>query len=399
MSETQTITIACKLKVDSKVAKEIDETLSTFAVACDWINQNTPVKLINRTAMQSLVYQDVRAKFGLSANLAIQAIRRVCANRKTAQQKGRKVKDFSPTSISYDARIFSFREDDWTVSIKLLHFRHRFELLIGNYQRGILKETESNSATLVKRKNGHYYIHINIDKPTCEPRETDDVIGVDLGRTDIASTSEGESWSGKSITQKRNHYAKMRAVLQRKATKGTRTIRRRCRQLLARLSGREKRFQSWLNHCISRKLVNNAVVNKKVIAIEDLTGIRERTNKKPRSKKDKRLGNNWAFYQLRQYLTYKCLLAGVKLILVNPAYTSLTCHKCLVIGERKGKKFSCSNCGNKCDADYNGSKNIAALGSLINRPRGTGLFCEIKREVQYIQLTLWDALGLQKTHA
>ena len=63
------------------------------------------------------------------------------------------------------------------------------------------------------------------------------------------------------------------------------------------------------------------------------------------------------------------------------------------------ERFSCSNCKNKCDADYNGSKNIAALGSLINRPRGTGLFCEIKHEVQYIQLTLWDALGLQKTHA
>ena len=176
MSETQTITTACKLKVDSKVAKEIDYTLSTFAVACDWLNQNTPVKLTNRTVMQSLVYQDVRAKFGLSANLAIQAIRRVCANRKTAQQKARKVKEFSPTSISYDARIFSFREDDWTVSLKLLHSRHRFELLIGNYQRGILKETESTSATLVKQKNGHHYIHINIDKPTCEPRETDNVI-------------------------------------------------------------------------------------------------------------------------------------------------------------------------------------------------------------------------------
>ena len=107
------------------------------------------------------------------------------------------------------------------MSLKLLHKRHRFELLIGNYQRGILKGNEPTSASLFKRKNGHYYIHINIDKPTPEPRETDDVIGVDLGRTDIASTSQGESWSGKSITQKRNHYAKMRAVLQRKATKGT----------------------------------------------------------------------------------------------------------------------------------------------------------------------------------
>ncbi|NEP02918.1 MAG: IS200/IS605 family element transposase accessory protein TnpB, partial [Symploca sp. SIO2E9] len=232
-----------------------------------------------------------------------------------------------------------------------------------------------------------------------EPTDAEDVIGVDLGRTDIASTSEGESWSGKSITKLRNHYAQVRATLQKKATKGTRTTRRRCRQLLARLSGRERRFQSWVNHGITRKLVNNAATNKKAIAIEDLTGIRERTNKKPRSKKDKRLSNNWAFYQLRQYLTYKCLLAGVKLYIVPPAYTSLSCHRCLHLGERKGKKFTCTNCGNKCDADYNGSKNIAALGSIINRPRGTGLSCRIKHELQYIQLTLWDVLGLPKTHS
>ena len=127
------------------------------------------------------------------------------------------------------------------------------------------------------------------------------------------------------------------------------------------MSGKEKRFQKHINHEISRQLVNNAVTDKQAIAIEDLTGIRERTNKKlwnavarlssavqrqngarPRSRKDKRLGNNWAFYQLRQFLTYKCVLAGVKLILVNPAWTSQTCYKCHVIGDRKGKKFSCN---------------------------------------------------------
>ena len=158
------------------------------------------------------------------------------------------------------------------------------------------------------------------------------------------------------------------------------------------MSGKEKRFQKHINHEISRQLVNNAVTDKQAIAIEDLTGIRERTNKKlrnavarlssavqrqngarPRSRKDKRLGNNWAFYQLRQFLTYKCVLAGVKLILVNPAWTSQTCHNCHVIGDRKGKKFACNNCGNKCDADYNGSKNIQALGAIINRPGGSGV--------------------------
>ena len=373
MPETQPITVACKLEVSNTLAKEIEDTLLVFATSCDWVNQNTPNKMTNKTAMQSLVYKNVRTNFGLSANLAIQAVIRVCANRKTAKQKGRKVKEFSPTSISYDARIFSFREKDWTVSVKLLNSCQRIKLLIGNYQVGLLKGKDPKGATLVKRKNGDYYIHITLDEPTQPETKTDKVLGCDLGRTDICTTSEGESWSGKQITDKRNHYAKLRATIQKKASKGTRSSRRRCRQLLARLSGKEKRFQKHINHQISRQLVNNAVTNKQAIAIEDLTGIRERTNKKPRSRKDKRLGNNWAFYQLRQFLTYKCVLAGVKLILVNPAWTSQTCHNCHVIGDRKGKKFACNNCGNKCDADYNGSKNIQALGAIINRPGGSGV--------------------------
>ncbi len=413
MPETQPITVACKLEVSNTLAKEIDETLLVFATACDWVNQNTPNKMANKTAMQSLVYKDVRTNFGLSANLAIQAIRRVCGNRKTAKQKGRKVKEFSPTSISYDARIFSFREKDWTVSVKLLNSRQRIKLLIGNYQVGLLKGKDPKAATLVKRKNGEYYIHITLDEPIQPETKTDKVLGCDLGRTSICTTSEGQEWSGKKITDKRNHYAKLRAVIQKKAdatprrrtaqgnahqaaSKGTRSSRRRCRELLKRLSGNEKRFQKAINHEISRQLVNNAVTNKQAIAIEDLTGIRERTNKKPRSRKDKRLGNNWAFYQLRQFLTYKCVLAGVKLILVNPAWTSQTCHKCHAIGDRKGKKFTCNTCG-KFDSDWNGAKNIQALGAQINRPGDPGLSCRLENEVQYLQLTLWDPLGLQKT--
>ena len=221
MPKTLPITVACKLEVSNAVATEIDDTLLVFATACDWVNANTPNKMTNKTAMQSLVYQYVRTNFGLSANLAIQAIRRVCANRKTAKQKGRKVKEFSPTSISYDARIFSFREKDWTVSVKLLNSCQRIKLLIGNYQVGLLKGKDPKGATLVKRKNGDYYIHITLDEPTQPETKTDKVLGCDLGRTDICTTSEGESWSGKQVADKRNNYAKLRAVIQKKASKGT----------------------------------------------------------------------------------------------------------------------------------------------------------------------------------
>jgi IS605 OrfB family transposase len=367
---SQVTTVACKLKVPVKFVTEIDKTLEVFAAACEWVNQNTPLELTNKAEMQKLVYKDVRLRFGLSSNLAIQALRRVCGNRKTARQKKANVRKFSPTSVSYDARIFSFRESDYSISLKLIENRVRFDLDIGNYQRGILNGQDPTSATLVKRRNGEYYIHINLNNETPEPIITKEVIGVDLGRTDIAYTSDGDNWSGASLEKVRNKYAWLRLALQKKASLGTRSSRRRCRQLLKRLSGKERRFQKHINHEISRQLVNNAVASNRGISLEDLTGIRERINQQPRNKQERRKSNNWAFYELRQFLTYKCLLAGVPLILVNPAYTSKSCHKCLHIGNRNGKSFQCVNseCNWKGDPDYNGAKNIAALGLSINQP-------------------------------
>lgn len=417
----QVTTVACKLEVSSEVALEIDATLEAFAAACTWINANTPPKLTNRTAMQQLVYSSVREQFGLSSNLAIQAVRRVCANRKTARDRGKEVKGFAPTSAGYDARIFSFCERNWTVSLKLLHRRQKFKLLIGNFQRGKLKGQVPTSATLVKRHKGDYYININLDNETPNPSNTDKVLGIDLGRTDIAHTSEGDNWSGKQITQIRDHYSKLRAVLQKKAVQrglgaspherlhqeastGTRSSRRRCRQLLRRLSGKEKRFQAWINHNISRQLVNKAAANNQAIALEDLTGIRERTNTQWRGRTERRRSNSWAFYQLRSFLLYKACLKGVKIVFVNPAYTSRTCAKCFYIhpdpdkSYRSGKRFACGNCGNKCDADRNGSEMIAALGRTINAPRGSYLACELKlKDVRYLQLSLDLSTGLLKT--
>jgi hypothetical protein len=127
----QVTTVACKLEVLPELAREIDATLKAFAAACTWINANTPPKLTNRTAMQQLVYAQVREQFGLSSNLAIQAVRRVCANRKTAKDKGKEIKDFAPTSAGYDARIFSFCEKNWTVSLKLLSCRQNKACLKG----------------------------------------------------------------------------------------------------------------------------------------------------------------------------------------------------------------------------------------------------------------------------
>ena len=389
----QILTVSCKLNVGTDVLPKIEGTLSAFADACEYVNRTLDAKLTNEVAMQSLCYHDVRARFGLSAQLAIHAIRRVSGNRKTAKKEGKPVTGFAPTSATYDARTFSFREKDWTVSLTLLGGRERFTLHIGNYQLGLLKGQKPKTATLSKRKDGSYYLNIQLESTPDLPPETDKVLGCDLGRTNICVTSESDIYSGKGITKVRDHYSNLRAKLQQKAAKGTRSSRRRCRELLKQLSGKEKCFQAHQNHTISYQLVKKAKANNQVIALEDLSGIRERTNQLPRTQTERRRSNSWSFYQLRQFLTYKCIKFAVKLVFVDPRYTSKTCHNCLHVhpvrdkSYRSGKSFRCGHCGWTGDADLNGSRNISALGAVVNQPGGSGLACSLEQHV----------LGLQKT--
>ena len=390
------LTIVCKINPTPEQVAKIEATLQAFADACNYINEVVEPKITHNVTIQNQVYREVRERFGLASNLAIRAINRVSSNRKTAKRMNKPVKKFLPTSADYDARIFSFREKDWSVSLTLVGGRERFLVDVGSYQKGKLSGFSPTSATLVKHQNGTYSVNIQVKNDAPSLQKSQGVIGVDLGRRDVAVTSEGESFSGEQITKVRDRYSRARASLQKKASEGTRSTRRRCRQTLKRLSGRERRFQSWVNHNVSKHIVGRAKLNQCSIAIEDLTGIRERTNQQPRNKTERRRSNSWAFYQLRQFLFYKALGSGVEIVLVNPAYTSQSCHKCLYVhpvkgkSYRNGKTFNCGHCYWKGDADFNGANVIRLLGASVNSPGGSYLSCELRRKVEYFQPSLFD---------
>lgn len=371
------LTVSCKLQPTKEQVGKIEATLHNFAAACNYTNQSVDPKLTNNVRIQSLVYQDIRTRFGLSANLAVRVINRVAGNRKTAKKDGKPVKEFRPTSADYDARIFAYREPDQTASLTLVGGREHIKLKLANYQIGKLKGKTPTSATLVKTRKSEYFIHIQVKDESPEPIPAQRVLGVDLGRTDIAVTSEGEKFSGQHVTRIRNHYARLRASIQKKGTKGA-------KRLLKRLSGKERRFQHWVNHNISKHLVDRALQTNSVIALEDLTGIRKRTNQQPRSKKERRLSNSWAFYDLRMLIGYKALGAGVEVVLLPPAYTSKTCHCCYVIGDRQGKRFRCVNqqCGWHGDSDLNGAFNLSKLGEVfVTPPERSALACSLDQGI------------------
>ena len=65
--------------------------MRTFAEASAHIHATMPERMTNVMRMQSMLYYEVRARFGLSSNLAQQAFRRVSANRKAAKAQSEAV--------------------------------------------------------------------------------------------------------------------------------------------------------------------------------------------------------------------------------------------------------------------------------------------------------------------
>lgn len=221
----QVLTVSCKLEVDEVLAQEIDATLQGFADCCNWIDSTVDPKVTGRLAIHKETYHFCKQTFELPANLVCLAISRVSSNRKTAKLKNARLKKFKPTSAGYDARIFSFNEHGWTVKLTLKNGRYSFPLLIGNYQKHLLSGETPTSATLIKRQSGEYYLQIQVQPKPPETINSEQCLGVDLGRRSIAYTSEGKNWDADAINKLRDHYANLRKTLQQKASKGTRSSR------------------------------------------------------------------------------------------------------------------------------------------------------------------------------
>lgn len=136
---------------------------------------------------------------------------------------------------------------------------------------------------------------------------------------------------------------------------------------LKKLSGKEKRFRTSVNHIISKKIVEKAKRHSLSIALEDLRGIRQRTTVR---KSQRRQHSSWAFNQLRRFLEYKAKLAGIVTKLIDPHYTSQRCSSCGYTAKHNRKNqsnFKCRSCGFSANADLNGAINIAQLAA-VNQP-------------------------------
>jgi IS605 OrfB family transposase len=357
-----TRTVVCKLAPTPAQRRDIDATLRAFAAGCELAAETArSIGSTNKVKVQAAGYKEIRKRFGLSANLAIRAIARACAALKVP---ARMHSGFAPTSIDYDARIFAFHEWNWTFGVTLLSGRVKLATTLGERQRSLLKGRKPTAATLVKRKDGGYYLHVQLTDTAPEPKPASEFLGVDVGIANIATDSDGTNHSGKPVDDVRRKNNLQRQRLGRKNTKGA-------KKKLKRIAGKEARFRRHQNHVISKTIVETAKRTGRGIAHEDLKGIRGRIRARGGDARNRLSG--WSFHQLFSFLAYKAEDAGVPVVQVDPKNTSRMCSVCGHVeksNRRSQSEFRCKACGHDSHADVNAALNIRALA---NRNVATGL--------------------------
>jgi putative transposase len=361
MNKTVIRTISIKLASGEHEAT-LHATQKAFNAAASWIATVCwQEHITNTNTAHHRVYGETRRRFGLGAQLAVCARAKALeALKATKTQKSETCPQFGEWgSLRYDARTYRLLSLD-RVSLNTLQGRIVCRLILGQRQHEMLVDStwKIGGADLVWRR-GIYYLNVTQSKEAPDLTETAETLGVDLGIVNLATDSEGETFSGAKVHEVRMRYQKRRQILQHV---GTRSAKRR----LKKMSGREKRFQKHTNHVISTTLVQKAAHTRKALALEDLTGIRARVTVRRVNRSERHC---WAFYQLRIFLAYKAAWAGVPIRCIDPRNTSRTCSQCghcEKANRHSQASFTCQQCGFCLNADYNAAINISR--AVVKQP-------------------------------
>jgi putative transposase len=313
-------------------------------------------KVHSQPSIHKLAYAEIRTRFDLSAQMAVRAIGKAVEAFATLKKRGMKTcPTFKPRgAVTYDERIMGFKGLD-KVSLWALGGRQIIPIVFGEYQ-GQRVDRIKGQADLIYR-DGQFHLFSTVDLPEEPTEDIKDFVGVDLGIVQLATDSDGNSYSGETVERVRLRRYQARRSYQ---STGTKSAKRR----LKKLARSEANFRRNENHVISKVLVRLAKDTVRGIGMEDLAGIRDRTTVRA---KDRAKHSGWAFAQLQAFVSSKAKLAGVPVVLVNARNTSRTCSACGHCEKANRKtqaEFVCLQCGFSENADRNAARNVRDRANL-----------------------------------
>ena len=345
-----------KLSVDNPDAliKTFRAYNRAFEVCATWGFQNkTSNKILNHHA----TYRNIRNEIPkLPASLLQCARDCACESLKSGKCKFIPVrKQFSAMRYNKQLVNINLLKGIATISSVLGRVKAQFKLPV--FYKKYLSWKLKSSILQFKKQTNEFYLIVQVESNELPDLNETTLLGVDRGVNNIAVCSDGHFFGGSQVNNVRCKYRRLRAKLQSKGTKSA-------KRLLKKLSGKERRFMTDVNHCISKIIVNKPVT---VIVLEDLTGIRPNRKEKTSKGKQNFWLSNWSFFQLEQFIEYKSEELGKVMLKIDPVYTSQECSKCGEVNKnsRNGLKYKCKSCGFELNSDLNAAINIANRGMTV----------------------------------
>ena len=254
-------------------------------------------------------------------------------------------------SISYPQKVKI--EDDY------LKFPGKVGLVYCRFTR-VFKGT-IKTVTISKTTSDRYFASILVDdgKDLPLPGLAGKAIGIDVGITDIAVTSDGEKFTNPKWMSKheRNRIRKERKLARKQ--KGS-NRRNKARLLVSKIHGSIANCRSDFLHKLSRRLVDE----NQVICVENLN-VKAMTKNRKLSKAICSIG--WGM--LCTMLKYKAEWLGKTYLEVDRFFpSSKTCSHCYhKVSELplNVRSWNCPSCNTQHDRDINAAKNIRDEGLRI----------------------------------
>ncbi len=264
-------------------------------------------------------------------------------------------------SCRFELGAISKRNDYTTYHLSLANIRN-IEFRCSEKYANYLQKYHDNirQATLKRLPCGEYYLSILVDGDlTHKVKETNSLIGIDLGIKDFVITSDGEVFNNlhfkKSEAKK---IKKLQKQLSRKQ-KGSNNWNK-ARIKLAKVYKKIDDKKQYYLHSVSNSLIDE----NQVICMEDLN---VKGMIKNHNLAESICEMNWG--EFRRILEYKARWYNRKIVFVNRFYpSSKKCRHCGYVNKEltlDDRQWICPNCGQTIERDFNAALNILDEGLRI----------------------------------
>jgi putative transposase len=279
--------------------------------------------------------------------------------RHTISKTGRKVNHFKVLPVEVNKQNWKLlkKGETYSLSFPTVKGEKRVPISIASPHwqpvlDGLLEGSVKGGSFKLILHKGEWYAYLSVTEDVPEV-QSETRLGCDRGQNNLAviATKQGfaKFYSGQQVKHIRRRKQKLRTSLQEAGKINA----------LRKSKKRETRWMTAINHTISKRIVDVAAYLKADVVIEDLSGCRSTMKQRKKTKSD--AGKNrdyWAYYQLEQFLSYKLARKGLRLIIRPAPYTSKTSSYNGLVGRRNGHWFV-DPLGNRCNSDWNASRNLA----------------------------------------